>query len=595
MKQHITFTLRDRVSLHKNHEVFQFKNKSSQKYKSISWNKLLDETNKVSKSLLSFGIGHDDKIGILSNNRPEWTIVDLGIFAIRGVVVPFYATASKQEIKYIIDETKMRFLFVGNSEQIEKSIWLLEHCSSLENIVVFEGEVPDDERFKTWGDFLNLASDEKLTIKLDNTLKEIQSDDLATIIYTSGTTGEPKGVMLGHDNLMSAFKINNERLNVTENDKSFCFLPLSHVFERTWTLFLIYCGATNVFLENPREVINEIHIVKPTVMCTVPRFFEKTYEGIQREAETWPAFKQKIFNWSIGIGHQYIEYLKDSKKPPILLAFKRAVANKLVLEKLRLIFGGRIKFMPCAGAAIDPDLLRFFHATGTFINYGYGATETTATVSCFKSDKYNFDYCGSIMPEVSIKIGEQKEILIKGKTIFKGYYNKPVETELVLKDGWYFSGDEGYVIDNDYLVMTDRIKDLIKTSCGKYISPQRLELLLGQDKNIEQVVVLGDNRKYVVALIVPSFENFKEQTSKLGLDYDNKELIVSNIEINNFMQQRIDHCQAELAPYEKIIRFSLLTESFSIDNRTLTNSLKIRRRVVEQQYSELIENMYLSA
>jgi long-chain acyl-CoA synthetase len=595
MKQHITFLLRERVSQYKNREVFQFKNKSTQKYESITWDELLDSTDKVSKSLLSLGFGHTDKIGILSNNKPEWTIADLGIFAIRGVVVPLYATASKQEIKYIIDETKMRLLFAGNSDHVEKSLWLLDNCPSLEKIVVFEDYVPDDDRFIKWSNFLELAINDQFTNKLSKLIEDIQTDDLATIIYTSGTTGEPKGVMLGHDNFMNAFKINQERLHINENDKSLCFLPLSHVFERTWTLFLIYCGATNVFLENPREVIHELPVVKPTVMCTVPRFFEKTYEGILQEFDKWPEFKKKIFNWSINIGHQYIEYLKDSKKRPILLEFKRSIADKLVLGKLRLIFGGRIKFMPCAGAAISSTLLKFFHATGTFINYGYGATETTATVSCFKSYTYNFDYCGSIMPEVFIEIGDQNEILIKGKTIFKGYFNKPNETESVLKDGWYYSGDEGFVVDNEYLAMTERIKDLIKTSGGKYISPQKIELLLGQDKFIEQLVVLGDNRKYIIALIVPSFANLKELAIKLGIDPENKELIISNDEVKQFIQERIDLCQMELAPYEKIIKFSLLTEPFSIENKTMTNSLKVRRKVVEHKYNTLVEEMYLSA
>ena len=596
MKQHITFLLKERASHYGNRQVFKFKNKTNGKYESLSWNVLLVQTNKVSKSLISLGFGHNDKIGILSSNKPEWMISDLGIFAVRGVVVPFYATASKQEIKYIVDETKMKLLFAGSNKQIEKAVWLLDHCKTLEKIVVFEGDLPkNDDRFIAWPGFLDLSDDDQLNAKLDQITEEIQPDDLATIIYTSGTTGEPKGGMIGHDNFMNAFKINYERLNIDENDISLCFLPLSHVFERTWTLFLLYCGATNVFLENPREVIDELPMVKPTVMCTVPRFFDKTYDGIQKETEKWPSFKKQIFNWSIAIGHKYIEYLKNSEKAPGLLELKRFIADKLVLKKLRSIFGGEIKEMPCAGAAINPKILRFFHAVGIFINYGYGATETTATVSCFKHDKYNFDYCGSIMPEVSVKISEQKEIMVKGKTIFKGYFNKPEETTKVLKDGWYMTGDEGYIVDDEYLVMTDRIKDLIKTSGGKYVSPQKLELLLGQDKYIEQLVIIGDNRKYITALIVPSFENLKEQAIKFGLDPDNNDLIASNNEINNFIQQRIDLCQAELTPHRKVVKFTLLPETFSIDNKALTNTLKIRRKVIARQYHDLIEKMYLSA
>jgi long-chain acyl-CoA synthetase len=328
-------------------------------------------------------------------------------------------------------------------------------------------------------------------------------------------------------------------------------------------------------------------------MCTVPRFFEKTYDGIQQEYEKWPSFKRRIFSWSISVGHKYIQYSKDSKKAPKLLEFKNSIANKLVFKKLRSIFGGRIKVMPCSGAAIDPKLIKFFHATGTFINYGYGATETTATVSCYRSDVYNFDYCGSIMPEVSVKIGENQEIFVKGKTIFKAYYNKPEETEKVLIDGWYKTGDEGYIVDDEYLVMTDRIKDLIKTSGGKYVSPQKLEMLIGQNKFIEQIVILGDNRKYITALIVPSFENLKEYSKKFGLDPNNIEMLVSNKNMIDLIQEQIDNCQADLTPYEKVVKFTLLPETFNINNQTLTNTLKIRRKIIEQQYKELIDEMYL--
>ncbi|MDA3953895.1 MAG: long-chain fatty acid--CoA ligase [Bacteroidales bacterium] len=596
MKQHITHMLRERVTLYGERTVFKYRDKITGNYEALDWNTLLTQTNKVSGALLFFGFGYNDKIGILSVNKPEWTISDLGILAIRGIVVPIYATSSKQEIKYIVDETKMKLLFAGSYEQIKKGLWLLDQCESLEKIVVYEGMVPDnDNRFIKWNSFLDLSENDKYSEKLEQYLEEAQTDDIATIIYTSGTTGVPKGAMLGHDNIISALKINYERLDITEDDVSLCFLPLSHVFERTWTYFLLYCGATNIFLENPREVIDTLSVVKPTVMCTVPRFFEKTYEGILKEAEKWPSYKKKIFDWSIKIGHQYIEYLKNSEKVPGMLSFKQLIADKLVLKKLRLIFGGKIKALPCAGAAIDSKLLRFFHATGIFINYGYGATETTATVSCFKSDRFNFNSCGSIMPEVSLKIGAQNEILVKGNTIFKGYFNKPEETSKVLKDGWYFTGDEGYVVEDEFLVMTDRIKDLIKTSGGKYVSPQKLELLYTQDKYIEQLVIIGDNRKYISALIVPSFVNLKKQAQKFGLDPENNELLVSNIEINNFIQQRIDMYQEEFTPYEKVIKFTLLPEAFNIDKRTLTNTLKIRRNIIAEQYSDLIEKMYLSA
>ena len=368
-----------------------------------------------------------------------------------------------------------------------------------------------------WEEFCKLGKGEQYTSALNHLLFEAKPDDLATILYTSGTTGEPKGVMLGHDNFMFCFGIHDQRIDVTEKDVSFCFLPLSHIFERTWSFYIMYRGAVNCFLENPKTVIDELPVVKPTLMCTVPRFFEKTFEGIQAERAKWPSVKKKIFDWSISVGHRYVEFRKKGEKPPVLLKVKRSIADKLVLKKLRAIFGGNMISMPVSGAAIRIELLKFFNATGIFVNFGYGATETTATVSCYKADNWEFESCGSIMPGIEVKISDEGEILVKGKTIFRGYYKKPEETRAALQDGWYKTGDKGNFTAEGNLVMADRIKDLFKTSVGKYVSPQKIELLLGKDKYIEQVMAIGDNLKYVTALIVPSFENLKPHHKELGI------------------------------------------------------------------------------
>jgi long-chain acyl-CoA synthetase len=328
-------------------------------------------------------------------------------------------------------------------------------------------------------------------------------------------------------------------------------------------------------------------------MCTVPRFFEKTCEGIQSEMSKWPSLKKKIFNWSIKIGLKYSEYLSKAQKPPLGLSLRHGVADILVLRKLRNIFGGKIRFMPCAGAAISPSLVRFFHAAGIFINYGYGATETSATVSCFKSDRYDFDTCGTIMPGIEVKISEEGEILIKGGTVFKSYYKKSEETGKTLIDGWYHSGDQGYITSNGDLVMTDRIKDLMKTSSGKYVSPKKIELAFGQDPFIEQIIAIGDNRKFITALIVPSFETLKSK-GRLGLQtMDNSELVVSK-EIIEFYNGRVNKIQEEFAPYERVVRFKLLPESFSIQNGMLTNTLKVRRNMLIEQFKDDIDKMYLA-
>jgi len=583
----------ERASKYGSRELFRFRKPGSGIYESISWENFISESQKISGALISLGFGTSDNIGIFSDNKPEWMIADLGIIGIRSVTVPFYSTSSKQQLKYIVDETRMKLIFAGNSEQYEKALWLIENTDTLKTIVVFDPDIIQDKKNSIdWQTFLNLDSENRFGSEVKKRIQDIQDEDVVKIIYTSGTTGESKGAMLTHATFLYTFKIHDERLDVTEKDVSVCFLPLSHVFELSWSYYMLHCGATNVFIDNPREIVKQLPVIKPTVMCTVPRFFEKTYEGLQAELHKWSPFKRKIFRWSIDTGHDYSAYLSNTKKPPAVLSLKHSMADFLVLKKLRNIFGGNIRFMPCAGAAMSPFLIKFFHAAGITINYGYGATETSATVSCFKSERYDFDTCGTIMPGIEVKISEIGEILIKGGTVFKGYYNKPEETEKSLKGGWYHSGDQGYITPNGDLVMTDRIKDLMKTSSGKYVSPQKIELLFGQDPYIEQIIAIGDNRKYVTALIVPSFITLKSEVDRLGLKSLDDAALVLRKEVIDFYHERVHKIQEECASYEKVVRFKLLHEPFSIQNGMLTNTLKVRRNILIEQFKDDIDNMY---
>ncbi len=364
----------------------------------------------------------------------------------------------------------MPLLFVGNQEQHEKAVWLLNHTSCLKKVVYYKTSIKNyDPRCISWEKFCEIDSTGENTNRLNDSISKIDNNTLATILFTSGTTGDPKGVMLTHGNFTQCFNIHDQRLDISETDISFCFLPLSHVFERAWTFYMLYKGATNVYLENPRIVIDEIKVVKPTVMCTVPRFYEKTYQGVQQEMEKWSPVKQKIFRWSFRVGGNVVEYKRKNLPVPKGLKYKYRIANKLVLEKFRGLFGGNIRTLPCAGAAISTNQLQFFHAAGVFVNYGYGATETTATVSCLKSDVYDLHSCGTVMPEVEVKISDEGEIMVKGKTVFIGYYNNPEATERTLVDGWYKTGDRGHFTESGDLVMDDRINDIFKTSGGKFI------------------------------------------------------------------------------------------------------------------------------
>ncbi len=591
MEDHIIRMFLNRTKTYDHKEVLRYRDKDKI-YQSLSWKQLKARVDDTISGLSTLGCKKQENVGIFSSNRYEWLITDLGILANSSVVVPFYSTASREQVKYIVDETQMRFIFVGNKEQMELALSLIDEGSTLKKVISFDPVVTDDERVISFENFLLLSSQNGINLVIEDLEPNYSAQDLATIIYTSGTTGEPKGAMLKHDNFMYCFHIHDKRLDVNEKDVSLSFLPLSHVFERLWSHYMLHCGAVNVFLENPREVIEVLPVVKPTLMCTVPRFFDKTYEGIHNELSKWPAFKQKIFNWSMSIGHEVIEYKCRTKKPPFILRFKHQIADILVLKKLRKIFGGKIKAMPCSGSAIDTYILKFFHAMGIFVNYGYGATETTATVSCFKTDRYYYGTCGSVMPGVEVMITEESEILVKGRSVFSGYYKKPAETKEAFQDDWFKTGDEGYVDHQNNLIMIDRIKDLMKTSVGKYVSPQKLELLLSRDELVEQIIVVGDNRQFVTALVVPAKEKLMQVAKNVGISYDNESDLIQSKGTYQLFENRFSNLQKDLTPYERVVKFVLLKEPFSIEAGTMTNTLKLRRRSIEKSYKNLIDQMY---
>ncbi|MEI6884668.1 MAG: long-chain fatty acid--CoA ligase [Bacteroidota bacterium] len=596
MEKHLVEMMRNRAARYGTREVFRVRKPGTKEYTSYNWQELSGITNRVAESLLAMGFGVKSNIGIFSDNKPQWTFTDLGILAIRGVAVPFFATASKQQLKYIVDETKMELMFVGNREQFEKAVWLFDYCKSLKTVVCFHDclSADDDSRCLSWEEFLKIGEQGLYRERLEQILLSAEADDLATIIYTSGTTGEPKGVMLGQDNFISCIKNHDDRLKVSDADVSLCFLPLSHIFERAWTFYMLHHGATNVFLENPKTVIEELPLARPTVMCTVPRFFEKTYEGIKIEEAKWAPGKRKIFDWAMLAGQEHSAYLKNNQPPPLGVKIRRGIAEILVLKKLRSIFGGNVRFLPCAGAAIRPELLRFYHGAGLFVNYGYGATETTATVSCFRDDVYEFEASGTVMPGTEVKISDTGEILIKGPAVFKGYYNKPEETAKVLKDGWYHSGDQGKFSELGNLIMLDRINDIFKTSGGKFVSPQKVELILGDDPFIEQIVVLGDNRKFISALIVPSFAALKSQFPEISAKLTSDPVLIKDAAVLEFFRRRLEVLQEELIPHEKVVKFTLLPEPFTIENEALTSTLKVKRKVIATKYASVIDSMYLS-
>ncbi len=591
MESHIIPLFLSRVNKYRTKEVFRFLDAEGN-YQSLNWLQLNEKVEAFLSSLHVLGVEKDEMVGIFSQNKPQWLMADLAVMARGGVVVPFYATSSLDQLRYIVKETGMKVMFVGNDEQLLSALSLLDEPTSLEKLVSFEQTTSDDSRVMGFDDFIKLGSTRGVRVKLQDPGNVYDASDLATVIYTSGTTGEPKGVMLRQDNFMYCFRIHDERLDLRSTDVSLCFLPLSHVFERMWSHYLLYKGAINVFLENPKEVINTLSRVKPTVMCTVPRFFDKTYEGIHSEMRKWPSLKQKIFNWSVRQGMKAIEYRCRNRSLPSGLAIKNRWANWLVLKKVRSVFGGNIRFLPCAGAAINTSTLKFFHGVGLFVNYGYGATETTATVSCFRDDKYFFGTCGTVMPGIEVRIGENSEILVKGRTVFYGYYKKEKETAEVLRDGWFHSGDEGYLDEQNNLIMVDRIKDLMKTSVGKYVSPQKLEMLLSQDELVEQIIVVGDNRQYVSALVVPEKDKLILLAKTHSIPFTDYRDLVQNEKITQLVQSRFDALQQHITPYERVVKIALLPQPFSIEAGTMTSTLKLKRNSIERHYRDLVDKLY---
>lgn len=578
----------DRANHRGSQEIIRFREKTRG---SLTWETLSIQVEQVMNALWLWGGEPGENVGIFSANCASWLIADLGIMANRCVTVPMYATSSQEQLRYIVEETGIRILFVGTLDQLKIAKSLQDEEGPLEKIVLFEDKNGDSEGVVGFGDFLALMNGDVNRIRLIDRYREYCSDDLATIIYSSGTTGEPKGIMLHHHHFINAFRIHDERLKISADNVSLSFLPLSHVFERFWTYYMLHCGAVNVFLENPREVMEALVEIRPTVMCVVPRFFDKTYQGIHAEVASWNFVKKQIFKWAINVGLQANEYKCKSRELPLLLKSKLCIADALVHQRLRDIFGGNINIIPCAGSALNTDVLKFFHAMGLFVVYGYGLTETSATVSCFKSDEYTYGTCGTVMPGLELKIGPNNEILIKGKSVFSGYYKKEKETREVMEEGWFHTGDEGRLDEWGNLTMVGRIKDLMKTSVGKYVSPQKLELLIGQEDFVEQVIVVGDNRPYVTALIVPDIVKLKNIAEKNGIKDEEKDLTSSD-RIYQLIEHRLQKAQEHLSGNERVVKFALLQEPFSMEEGTMTNTLKLRRKIIEEKYSDIIEDLY---
>lgn len=581
-----------------NRTALKHRDNATGKWLKISWREFSDKVMLTAKAMAEFGIKVQENIGVYSQNMPQCLYTDFGAYGNRVVSIPMYATNSPGQIEYIINDAKIRTLFVGEQLQYNNAFKVQKDSKYLERLVVFDPAVkmnPEDKTSIYFDDFLRLGDNAHAESTVKIRMTEAVPEDLATIIYTSGTTGESKGVMLPHSCYLEAMRIHDVRLPlVTDKDLSMSFLPMTHIFEKAWCYYCLHKGVTIAINQDPKMIQKTLPEVHPTLMCNVPRFWEKVYAGVHEKINSASPAMKKIFLDAIETGRRYnLEYKNKGIPAPCSLKLKFQFYNKTVFTLLKKVLGiERGRFFPVAGAPLSDTINEFLQSVNIPIAYGYGLSETTATVCFYPEIGFQFGSIGEVMPGVQVKIDPRNnEILVKGKTVMSGYYNKPEETRKAFtEDGFFRTGDAGR-LEGNTLFFTERIKDLYKTSNGKYIAPQAIEMVMSGDNYIEQIAVIGDQRKFVSALIVPAYPLLEKYAGEKGISFESREELVKNKDIIRFIEARVEEHQKNLASYEKIKRFTLLPEPFMMGCE-LTDTLKLRRPVVLQKYATEIEAMY---
>ena len=581
-----------------NRTALKHRDNATGKWLKISWREFSDKVMLTAKAMAEFGIKVQENIGVYSQNMPQCLYTDFGAYGNRVVSIPMYATNSPGQIEYIINDAKIRTLFVGEQLQYNNAFKVQKDSKYLERLVVFDPAVkmnPEDKTSIYFDDFLRLGDNAHAESTVKIRMTEAVPEDLATIIYTSGTTGESKGVMLPHSCYLEAMRIHDVRLPlVTDKDLSMSFLPMTHIFEKAWCYYCLHKGVTIAINQDPKMIQKTLPEVHPTLMCNVPRFWEKVYAGVHEKINSASPAMKKIFLDAIETGRRYnLEYKNKGIPAPCGLKLKFQFYNKTVFTLLKRVLGiERGRFFPVAGAPLSDTINEFLQSVNIPIAYGYGLSETTATVCFYPEIGFQFGSIGEVMPGVQVKIDPgNNEILVKGKTVMSGYYNKPEETRKAFtEDGFFRTGDAGR-LEGNTLFFTERIKDLYKTSNGKYIAPQAIEMVMSGDNYIEQIAVIGDQRKFVSALIVPAYPLLEQYAGEKGISFESREELVKNKDIIRFIEARVEEHQKNLASYEKIKRFTLLPEPFMMGCE-LTDTLKLRRPVVLQKYATEIEAMY---
>lgn len=595
---HLSVLIHEQAKKYGSKPVLTFRNFGSLEWRTISWNQFSMRVKQVSNALLNLGMNPQETIGVFAQNCVQYLYTDFGAYGVRVISIPFYATSSEQQIQYMIQDAAVKYLFVGEQEQYDKAHRIATLCPSLEKIIIFDPSVrisSHDPNSIYFEDFLRLGDGLPRQSEVEDRCEQSNYEDICNILYTSGTTGESKGVLLTYKMYHAALVANNKCVPVTEKDRVINFLPLTHVFERGWAYLCLSEGAQLIVNTYPKEIQDSMRETHPTCMSAVPRFWEKVYVAVKARMESSSAMQRKLFYHALNVGRKRnITYLARGKRVPLALEMEYKVLNRTILSLVRKQLGlENPNIFPTAGAYVSPEVEEFVHSIGIDMIVGYGLTESLATVSCdHKGEPFTVGSVGRPIEGIQIKISDEGEVMLKGDTITPGYFRREaLNVEAFDADGFFHTGDSGYLKDGE-LFLKERIKDLFKTSNGKYVAPQMIESMLLVDKFIEQVAVIADQRKFVSALIVPEFTVLEEWAKRQNITFESREELCANKQVNEMMHERIDTLQQRLASYEQIKHFTLLAHHFSMESGELTNTLKLRRAVVNKNYQAVIDKMY---
>lgn len=563
-------------------------------YIDIKWEDYGRNVRKMACALINLGLKDGDRVAIFSYNCPEWAYMDLAALSLRAVVIPIYFKSNALQVEFILRDSKTSLIMVGDESQLATVNSIRDRLPDMKKVIYAGEKVPGkDPAALTVSSLLAGEADKAEAAELARRIGEISPDDIATLVYTSGTTGEPKGVMLSHKNLLANVRSDLTAVSMGKGDVGLSFLPTSHVLDRVVVHYMsIVIGGIVAYAGSLESVIEDIQLVRPTAMCGVPRMFEKIYSGIFDRVNSGPAMQKKLFHWAVVTGSAVVS--KRAAKKPISpwLKLNYALADALIFVKIRKLFGGRMKLFASGGAYLQEEIDIFFRAIGIPIMHGYGLTEATCTVTLNTRDDFKPGTLGRPLPGVKISTAEDGEILVRGDLVMKGYYNRPEDSSEALEGGWLHTGDMGYIDGQGYLVMTDRKKDILVTSGGKNISPQRLETLLRTSRFIEQAVIIAERRRFVSALIVPDFLQLKQYCLGAGIEYSVPGEMVKKPEIIKLYEAEVDKVNSMLDSYEKIKSFVLMPQELTAEAGELTYTLKVKRRVVDEKYRAIIDKMY---